>query len=133
MSVLENEILKKDQEMKKVGSNVRKTIDSAVDLQGLSHKIFSKYMNYIQSQVNITIKERQSFVPLSQQRRGLAEPTYNDDDLRYRASNRDPMDDDNMMLEMGSVAGEEFFEKNKINQIEPASTKPQVSPDVNSV
>lgn len=90
-------------------------------------------MNYIQSQVNITIKERQSFVPLSQQRRGLAEPTYNDDDLRYRASNRDPMDDDNMMLEMGSVAGEEFFEKNKINQIEPASTKPQVSPDVNSV
>ena len=71
MSLLENEVLKKDQEMKKVGMNVRKSIDSAVDLQGLSHKLFSKYMNYIQSQVNITIKERQSLVPLSHQRRGI--------------------------------------------------------------
>ena len=55
MSILENEVLKKDQEMKQVGSNVRKSVNSAVDLNGLSHKLFSKYMNYIQSQVNMTI------------------------------------------------------------------------------
>lgn len=55
MSILENEVLKKDQEMKMIGSNVRRSIDGAVDLKGLSHKLFSKYMNYIQSQVNMTI------------------------------------------------------------------------------
>ena len=47
MIQLENEVLKKDQEIKQVGSNVQRSIDSAVDLKILSHKLFSKYMNYI--------------------------------------------------------------------------------------
>lgn len=49
MANLENEILKKDNEMKQISSNVKKEIDNAIDLSGLSHKLFSKYMNYIQS------------------------------------------------------------------------------------
>ena len=55
MIQLESEVLKKDQEIKQVGSNVKRSIDSAVDLKILSHKLFSKYMNYIQSQVNMMI------------------------------------------------------------------------------
>jgi len=41
--------------MKQMGNNVRRAIDNAVELKGLSHKLFSKYMNYIQSQVNMAI------------------------------------------------------------------------------
>ena len=79
MTILENEVLKKDSEMKQMGSNVKRSIDSAVDLKGLSHKLFSKYMNYIQSQVNMTLSERQSLIPISQQRRGIEQPKYVDE------------------------------------------------------
>jgi len=47
MTNLENEVLKKDNEMKQMSSNVKREIDNAIDLPGLSHKLFSKYMNYI--------------------------------------------------------------------------------------
>ena len=71
---LENDVLKKDNDMKQMSDNVKREMDNAIDLPGLSHKLFTKYMNYIQSQVNITIKERPAYIPLSMKLRGQKEP-----------------------------------------------------------
>lgn len=120
MSLLENEVLKKDQEMKQSCSNARRSIDSAVDLKGLSHKLFSKYMNYIQSQVNITIKERQCLVPLSHQRRGVEQPKYNEEG---KAHKRDLDNSVDQFDDMGSVQGEEYYQKTIGSQLEPVTTK----------
>ena len=78
MTTLENEVLKKDQEIKSIGANVKRAVDNAIDLPGLSHKLFSKYMNYIQSQVNITIKERPALVAQSLEKRGIVRKSYED-------------------------------------------------------
>ena len=71
---LENEVVKKDTEMKQISGNVSREIENAIDLPGLSHKLFTKYMNYIQSQVNITIKEKPPYTRISLLKRGLVSP-----------------------------------------------------------
>ena len=71
MFTIENEVLKKNQEMKLIDEKVRVALKNAIDLDGLSHKIFQKYFNFIQNQINITVEEREAFIPLSVQRRGL--------------------------------------------------------------
>jgi len=51
--------------MKKISTNVKRAIDNAIDLPILSHKLFEKYMNYLQGQVKSTIKDFPAFVPIS--------------------------------------------------------------------
>jgi|FrelakmetLWP11LW_1041352.scaffolds.fasta_scaffold603040_2 hypothetical protein len=57
--------------MKKISVKMKIAIDNAIELPGLSHKLFEKYMNYLQGQVKSTIKESPPLVALSQQKRGV--------------------------------------------------------------
>jgi len=100
MTTLENEVLKKDQEIKSVGANVKRAVDNAIDLPGLSHKLFSKYMNYIQSQVNITIKERPALVAQSLTSRGLSSEILEEPKSKLTQSELDTSAD--MLQEIGA-------------------------------
>ena len=135
MTQLENEVLNKDHEMKQVGNNVKRAIDNAVELKGLSHKLFSKYMNYIQSQVNMTIQERQSLVPISYQRRGIAEQS-NLPLKTLAEAKRDHRRDisaDDLIDDVGSVCGDDQL-PNYGTQIESSySGQHMVGPDPKTV
>ena len=127
MTQLENEVLKKDQEMKQMGNNVRRAIDNAVELKGLSHKLFSKYMNYIQSQVNMAIQERQSLVPISYQRRGIEQPKYNE--VSKKDLKKDTSAD--LIEDVGSVCGDEL--PNYGTQIESTADCQGIGPDPKTI
>lgn len=47
MLKLEQEVVVKDQEMKQVNDVVQRGLGAAVDLNGLSHRLFQKYNNFI--------------------------------------------------------------------------------------
>ena len=53
MRKLEQEVIQKDKEMKKVNQKVQRAMTETVDLNPLSERIFNKYIKYIDNQVQI--------------------------------------------------------------------------------
>jgi len=52
MNQLQQYIISKDKEMKKTTSKVNKAMRETVDIDGLSDKIFGKYLKFIQQRVS---------------------------------------------------------------------------------
>lgn len=52
MNQLQQYIISKDKEMKKTTSKVNKAMRETVDIEGLSEKIFGKYLKFIQQKVS---------------------------------------------------------------------------------
>ena len=50
---------------------VRHTTNKEICVKDLSCKLFPKYMNFIQKEVDIAVNERASLVPLSWKRQGI--------------------------------------------------------------
>ena len=53
MRKLEQDLIQKDKEMKKVNQKVQRAMTETVDLNPLSERIFNKYIKYIDNQVQI--------------------------------------------------------------------------------
>jgi len=47
MLKIEQEVTKKDKEMKKLNENIQHGFRAVVDLNGLSHRLFQKYHSFI--------------------------------------------------------------------------------------
>lgn len=69
MLKMEQEVIQKDQEMKKFNDTITHGFRAVVDLNGLSHRLFQKYNSFIQTQVNFATKEKPTLVPKSRLKR----------------------------------------------------------------
>ena len=67
MRKLEQDLIAKDKEMKKMNARVSRAMTETVDLTTLSHKVFGKYIKFINTQV----EERQNSHPLIAKSRKL--------------------------------------------------------------
>ena len=67
MRKLEQDLIAKDKEMKKMNQRVKRAMTETVDLTPLSERIFNKYIKYIDNQVEI--RKEQLLVPKSVQLR----------------------------------------------------------------
>lgn len=68
--------------MKKMEEKVRYITSKEVSVKDLSTKLFPKYMNFIQKEVDAAVNERNSLVPLSWQRQGITETESRDNSFR---------------------------------------------------
>lgn len=62
---LEREVKVKDQEMKQINDTVSGGLRSAIELNGLSHRLFDKYNDFIHAQISLATKEKPTLVPKS--------------------------------------------------------------------
>ena len=69
MMRLDLEVRNKDAEMKQTQEQVSSGLRSAIELNGLSHRLFQKYNDFIQAQINLATKEKPTLIPKSQIKR----------------------------------------------------------------
>ena len=62
---LDLEVRNKDAEMKQTQEQVSSGLRSAIELNGLSHRLFQKYNDFIQAQINLATKEKPTLLPKS--------------------------------------------------------------------
>ena len=72
MENIERVVIEKDQEMKDMHQKVRHAINKEVHVKDLSGKLFGKFMNFIQKEVDVAMNEKASLVPLSWSRYGIS-------------------------------------------------------------
>ena len=73
MEEIERLVQEKDQEMKEMHTKVRHAINKEVHVKDLSGKLFGKFMNYIQKEVDVAMNEKASLIPLSWKRYGITQ------------------------------------------------------------
>ena len=54
-------------------TKVRHAINKEVHVKDLSGKLFGKFMNYIQKEVDVAMNEKASLIPLSWKRYGITQ------------------------------------------------------------
>ena len=73
MEEIERLVQEKDQEMMEMHTKGRHAINKEVHVKDLSGKLFGKFMNYIQKEVDVAMNEKASLIPLSWKRYGITQ------------------------------------------------------------